>query len=86
MTIFNMTFCVGLVSSSRLPQPTHYKECPVYIMSQQFSHIFRPLKLGKTGKVELPNRVIMGSMHVGLEDGAVVGGGLKQLAGFYAER
>lgn len=27
-----------------------------------------------------------GSMHVGLEDGAVLGGGLDKLAAFYAER
>lgn len=28
----------------------------------------------------------VGSMHVGLEEGAVLGGGLDKLAAFYAER
>ncbi len=28
----------------------------------------------------------LGSMHVGLEDGGVIGGGLHKLGAFYAER
>ncbi len=44
-----------------------------------FEHVFRP---GRIGSLELPHRVLMGSMHLGLEsepDGAA-------LAAFYAER
>jgi 2,4-dienoyl-CoA reductase (NADPH2) len=45
-----------------------------------YPHLFRPLDLGF---VTLPNRILMGSMHTGLEarpDGA------ERLAAFYAER
>jgi 2,4-dienoyl-CoA reductase (NADPH2) len=45
-----------------------------------YPHIFTPIRIGK---VELPNRVMMGSMHTGLdtrEDGP------ERLAAFYAER
>ena len=45
-----------------------------------YPHLFSPLDLGF---VTLPNRVIMGSMHTGLEE---IGDGLKRLAAFYAER
>jgi len=48
-----------------------------------FPNLFKPLNLGFT---VLKNRVLMGSMHTGLEDGAVFGGGLKKLAGFLGER
>ncbi|HNL79519.1 MAG TPA: hypothetical protein PKL69_04120, partial [Agitococcus sp.] len=34
-------------------------------MSQPFQHLLQPLDLGF---VTLPNRVIMGSMHTGLEE------------------
>lgn len=58
---------------------------------QLFAHLFSPLQL-KSGHV-LRNRSIMGSMHLGLEDFAVVGGnpftgrgGLKNLAEFYRVR
>eukprot|EP00501_MAST-03F_sp_TOSAG23-6_P000617 GSMAST32.ASY1.ANO1.638.1 assembled CDS len=51
---------------------------------QLFTHLFSPLQL-KSGHV-LRNRSIMGSMHLGLEDFAVVGGGLKNLAEFYRVR
>ena len=46
----------------------------------EFPHLFRPLKVGP---FELPNRIIMGSMHTGLEEEA---NGMDQLARFYAER
>lgn len=46
----------------------------------QFPHLFAPLDLGFT---TLPNRVLMGSMHVGLEE---MPGGFDRLAAFYAER
>jgi 2,4-dienoyl-CoA reductase (NADPH2) len=46
----------------------------------QFPHLLAPLDLGFT---TLPNRVLMGSMHVGLEDRPK---NLSRLADFYAER
>ncbi|WP_210588763.1 FAD-dependent oxidoreductase [Streptomyces sp. GESEQ-35] len=46
----------------------------------EYPHLLRPLDLGFT---TLPNRVIMGSMHSGLEDGS---GRLDRLAAFFAER
>ena len=45
-----------------------------------YPHLFRPLDLGFT---TLPNRFLMGSMHVGLEE---VEGGFERMAAFYAER
>ncbi|MFD3873306.1 FAD-dependent oxidoreductase [Streptomyces sp. NPDC058623] len=51
-------------------------------MSSQsrYPHLMSPLDLGFT---TLPNRVIMGSMHTGLEEHE---GGFERLAAFYAER
>lgn len=46
----------------------------------QYPHLFAPLDLGFT---TLPNRVLMGSMHVGLEERH---GGFARMAAFYAER
>ncbi|MFD6418263.1 FAD-dependent oxidoreductase [Streptomyces sp. NPDC060194] len=45
-----------------------------------YPHLFRPLDLGFT---TLPNRVLMGSMHVGLEEAP---NGFERMAAFYAER
>ncbi|QJR82215.1 NADPH-dependent 2,4-dienoyl-CoA reductase [Alteromonas pelagimontana] len=45
-----------------------------------YPHLFRPLDLGFT---QLKNRVVMGSMHTGLEE---VPDGHKHMAAFYAER
>ena len=45
-----------------------------------FPNLFRPLDLGFT---TLKNRVLMGSMHTGLEEAE---GGFKRLAKFYADR
>jgi 2,4-dienoyl-CoA reductase (NADPH2) len=45
-----------------------------------YPHLFTPLDLGF---VTLPNRVVMGSMHVGLEEAP---DGFVRLAAFYAER
>ncbi len=45
-----------------------------------YPSLFEPLELGFT---RLPNRVLMGSMHTGLEE---VRGGYEKLAAFYAER
>ncbi|WP_017570293.1 NADPH-dependent 2,4-dienoyl-CoA reductase [Nocardiopsis halotolerans] len=45
-----------------------------------YPHLLEPLDLGFT---TLPNRVVMGSMHVGLEE---VPGGFERMAAFYAER
>jgi 2,4-dienoyl-CoA reductase (NADPH2) len=49
-------------------------------MSDRYPHLLAPLDLGFT---TLPNRVLMGSMHVGLEDKPKH---LHRLAEFYAER
>ena len=45
-----------------------------------YPHLLAPLDLGF---VTLPNRVLMGSMHVGLEEAP---GGFERMAAFYAER
>jgi 2,4-dienoyl-CoA reductase (NADPH2) len=45
-----------------------------------FPHLFEPLTVGS---LTLPNRVVMGSMHLGLEE---VDGGFEKMAAFYAER
>lgn len=49
-------------------------------MNSQFPHLFSPLKLGST---TLRNRMIMGSMHTGLEEER---DGFSRLAAFYEER
>ncbi|MGW3496513.1 FAD-dependent oxidoreductase [Streptomyces sp. NPDC001020] len=46
----------------------------------RYPHLLTPLDLGFT---TLPNRVIMGSMHVGLEE---ADGGFERMAAFYAAR
>ena len=45
-----------------------------------YPHLFRPLDLGF---VELPNRILMGSMHTGLEE---LADGHARMAAFYTER
>ncbi|HEX7599420.1 MAG TPA: NADPH-dependent 2,4-dienoyl-CoA reductase, partial [Polyangia bacterium] len=45
-----------------------------------FPHLLSPLDLGFTS---LPNRLVMGAMHSGLEESPQ---GLQRLAGFYAAR
>jgi 2,4-dienoyl-CoA reductase (NADPH2) len=45
-----------------------------------YPHLLAPLDLGFT---TLPNRVLMGSMHIGLEE---VPGGFERMAAFYADR
>lgn len=50
------------------------------MLSEKYPHLFAPMDLGFT---TLPNRVIMGSMHVGLEE---MPGGFERMAAFYAER
>ncbi|MHC5559545.1 NADPH-dependent 2,4-dienoyl-CoA reductase [Kocuria sp.] len=49
-------------------------------MTAPYPHLTAPLDLGFT---TLPNRVLMGSMHTGLEEQP---GGFERLAAFYAER
>jgi 2,4-dienoyl-CoA reductase (NADPH2) len=46
----------------------------------RYPHLFTPLDLGFT---RLKNRVLMGSMHTGLEEAE---GGFERLAAYYAER
>ncbi|MBC3764320.1 NADPH-dependent 2,4-dienoyl-CoA reductase [Neptunicella marina] len=60
--------------ATAIPQPTSVNSHALY------PHLFRPLDLGFT---QLKNRVLMGSMHVGLEEEK---DGFKKLAAFYAER
>ena len=50
------------------------------IGTERYPHLFSPLDLGFT---RLKNRVLMGSMHTGLED---VPGGFERQAAFFAER
>ncbi|EHB56176.1 2,4-dienoyl-CoA reductase (NADPH) [Mycolicibacterium rhodesiae JS60] len=45
-----------------------------------FPRLFEPLTVGS---LTLPNRVLMGSMHLGLEE---VDGGFEKMAAFYSER
>ncbi|MEO9655264.1 oxidoreductase [Marinomonas sp.] len=45
-----------------------------------FPHLFEPLDLGF---IQLKNRILMGSMHLGLEE---MKGGFERMAAFYAER
>ncbi len=47
---------------------------------ERYPHLFEPLDFGF---MSLPNRVLMGSMHTGLEEER---GGMQRLARFYAER
>ncbi|MEV4556844.1 NADPH-dependent 2,4-dienoyl-CoA reductase [Kitasatospora sp. NPDC049285] len=49
-------------------------------MTAAYPHLLSPLDLGFT---TLPNRVVMGSMHVGLEEAEH---GFERMAAFYAER
>lgn len=46
----------------------------------RYPHLFAPLDLGFT---RLKNRVLMGSMHTGLEEAP---GGFERMAAFFAER
>lgn len=50
------------------------------VVDTPYPHIFRPLDLGFT---TLNNRIIMGSMHTGLEEAP---NGHKRMAAFFAER
>jgi 2,4-dienoyl-CoA reductase (NADPH2) len=54
--------------------------------SSPYPHLLQPLDLGH---VTLKNRVLMGSMHTGLEEigsGLLGTGPLDRMAAFYAER
>jgi 2,4-dienoyl-CoA reductase (NADPH2) len=53
---------------------------PWPFLRMAYSHLLAPLDLGFT---KLRNRVLMGSMHTGLED---IEGGYEKMAAFYAER
>lgn len=50
------------------------------MMKNEYPHLFMPLDLGN---VQLKNRILMGSMHTGLEEQY---DGFKKLAAFYAAR
>ena len=49
-----------------------------------YPNIFKPLKVAH---VTLRNRILMGSMHTGLEETGLFGGGkLDEMAEYFAER
>jgi len=48
--------------------------------SEHFPNLFKPLDLGFT---QLKNRILMGSMHTGLEEAK---NGFERLAAYFAER
>ncbi|CAM9579193.1 unnamed protein product, partial [Heterosigma akashiwo] len=52
-------------------------------VKKRFPNLFSPLKLPHT---TLKNRIVMGSMHTGLEDGSIFQGGLQKLGAYFAER
>lgn len=52
-------------------------------MSGLYKHMLAPLDLGFT---TLRNRVLMGSMHTGLEGGLLKPSGLAEMAEFFAHR
>ncbi|SBS62685.1 2,4-dienoyl-CoA reductase [NADPH] [Vibrio atlanticus] len=57
-----------------------HKDIIIEVMSAMYPHLLEPLDLGFT---QLRNRVLMGSMHTGLEENKE---GLHKLAAFYEER
>ncbi|MDT0306380.1 NADPH-dependent 2,4-dienoyl-CoA reductase [Streptomyces sp. DSM 44917] len=59
---------------------TSVSPAPAPAGATPYPHLLSPLDLGFT---TLPNRVLMGSMHLGLEE---TEGGFERLAAFYAER
>lgn len=50
----------------------------------KYGHVFEPLVL--PSGLELRNRIVMGSMHTGLEEKIGKSGGLDEMAAFYGER
>jgi 2,4-dienoyl-CoA reductase (NADPH2) len=49
-----------------------------------YPHVFQPLKVAH---VTLRNRIVMGSMHTGLEEAGLFGKGrLDDMAAYFAER
>ena len=50
------------------------------MVPSKYPHLFQPLDLGFT---QLKNRIVMGSMHLGLEEAK---NGFERMASFYAER
>jgi 2,4-dienoyl-CoA reductase (NADPH2) len=63
----------------RLPPLPVLSELPDASRMSKYPHLLQPLDLGFT---QLKNRVLMGSMHTGLEEGKH----LSRLAAFFAER
>ena len=62
--------------------PREFKREKIRIMTKhtKYPYLFEPLDLGFT---QIKNRILMGSMHTGLEEEK---GGLKKMAEFYARR
>ncbi len=70
-------------SPSSSPSSTSNSAAPTKQQPAVLSSLFQPLNLGHT---TLKNRVLMGSMHTGLEEPGFFGGSLDEMAAFYAER
>lgn len=80
-----MSLQISPALTGSLPQPPwlgilHQPYATVLIMPAAFPHLFRSLDLGFCS---LPNRVLMGSMHTGLEDRSR---DFPKLAAYFAER
>jgi 2,4-dienoyl-CoA reductase (NADPH2) len=77
----NLLVCCYSVHAER-----PFERCPYLIsgeirmITSRYPHLFKSLDLGFT---VLKNRILMGSMHTGLEEER---GGFKKLAAFYGER
>ncbi len=67
-------------SNSTASKPTDAKPSKIAAKTLPYPHIFEPLNLGHT---TLKNRIVMGSMHTGLEDRFYNYG---KLAAYFAER
>src|SRR5512147_3033794 len=67
-------------SNGRLPSITSNMSPAEVAMTAPYPHLLAPLDLGFT---TLANRVLMGSMHTGLEEAS---DGYERMAAFYAER
>lgn len=72
--------------STHLNNITSHTEVVSSNSHELYPHLLQPLKLSKN--VTLKNRVLMGSMHTGLEEsgGFLFHSKLDQMASFYAER
>ena len=71
-----------MLSRSAAPLSLSSTQCKRFLQSGTFPNLLAPLDLGH---VTLKNRVLMGSMHTGLEEPGLLKG-LDEMAAFYGER